>query len=208
MNTQAQFEADLLSAIGTPYVFGGDAPGGFDCSGLPYWASGNAIPRTSEAQFAGMRKIPAGQQQRDDLCFYNVNTDNQPQPAHVSVVWNPAGGSEAIIEAPRTGEDVKFSPQLAYPIMGYARISFAGGNVPPGPSPSEPEIKLGSTGSFVRLAQTIMVNHAAQHIAEDGVFGPNTAAAVANVQKLFKLRVDGDCGPATWAVLNYLNTLK
>lgn len=48
--------AAATSQIGTPYVWGGSAPGGFDCSGLTSWAyrqAGVEIPRTAEAQTVG-----------------------------------------------------------------------------------------------------------------------------------------------------------
>ena len=43
-----------LSQLGTPYVWAGAAPGGFDCSGLVMWAFGQvgvALPHSSYAQY-------------------------------------------------------------------------------------------------------------------------------------------------------------
>jgi cell wall-associated NlpC family hydrolase len=88
------------SQIGTPYVWGGSAPGGFDCSGLVMWSyaqAGIGLPRTSGAQFAATTHIPLADIQPGDLLFYGPSGSE-----HVSMYVG--GGS--MIEAPYTGASV------------------------------------------------------------------------------------------------------
>ena len=61
---------------------------------------------------------------------------------------------------------------------------------------------------FVRRVQALAnvigtVNSipAASNLAEDGVFGPTTTAAVKAVQAFFGITQDGIVGPQTWSVL-------
>lgn len=64
--------AAATSQIGTPYVWGGSAPGGFDCSGLTSWAyrqAGVEIPRTAEAQTVG-RQVSHGELLPGDLVLW------------------------------------------------------------------------------------------------------------------------------------------
>ncbi|WP_207516064.1 peptidoglycan hydrolase RipC [Mycolicibacter sinensis] len=64
-----------LTQVGTPYVWGGAGPGGFDCSGLVMWAfhqAGINLPHSSQAQANGGQPVALSDLQPGDvLTFYS-----------------------------------------------------------------------------------------------------------------------------------------
>ena len=64
-----------LTQIGSPYVWGGAAPGGFDCSGLVMWAfqqAGISLPHSSQAMAQGGQPVALSDLQPGDvLTFYS-----------------------------------------------------------------------------------------------------------------------------------------
>jgi cell wall-associated NlpC family hydrolase len=64
-----------LTQVGTPYVWGGAGPGGFDCSGLVMWAFNQAginLPHSSQAQANGGQPVALSDLQPGDvLTFYS-----------------------------------------------------------------------------------------------------------------------------------------
>jgi peptidoglycan DL-endopeptidase CwlO len=102
------------SQIGVPYQFATASPGvSFDCSGLTSWAwsqAGVSIPRTSQAQWAGLPHVSLDQIQPGDLIFYYSDVH------HVSIYV----GNGTVIHAPFTGSTVSLAP-LRGQIIGAAR---------------------------------------------------------------------------------------
>jgi cell wall-associated NlpC family hydrolase len=95
-------------AIGTPYVWGGAKPGGFDCSGLLQWAwgkSGVRIPRTTYDQWKAGSNIRRGQLKAGDAVFFKGSDSKNGQPGHVGMYI----GGGRFIEAPHTGSTVHIS---------------------------------------------------------------------------------------------------
>jgi cell wall-associated NlpC family hydrolase len=90
-----------LSQLGTPYVWGGAAPGGFDCSGLVMWAYsqvGVSLPHSSYAQYGYGVPVSRDQLQPGDLVFFDGL-------GHVGIY---VGGGQ-FVEAPHSGDVVKIS---------------------------------------------------------------------------------------------------
>jgi cell wall-associated NlpC family hydrolase len=64
-----------LTQVGSSYVWGGAAPGGFDCSGLVMWAfqqAGISLPHSSQALAHGGQPVAMSDLQPGDvLTFYS-----------------------------------------------------------------------------------------------------------------------------------------
>jgi peptidoglycan DL-endopeptidase CwlO len=109
--------------IGKPYVYGGEGPDSFDCSGLTmmaYRAAHITIPRLSDAQYWHGRRVPAGTEQPGDLVFFDYRTGHSG-PGHVGIVENPHTG--IMIVAPHTGALVRRQSYKNYPggPVGFTR---------------------------------------------------------------------------------------
>jgi cell wall-associated NlpC family hydrolase len=106
-----------LGELGTPYVWGGAAPGGFDCSGLVSWAYAQAghggLPHYTGSLWNAGTHVSVSELAPGDLVFFHG----------LSHVGMYIGGGN-FVHAPHTGDVVKISSLAGYSgYVGAVRIS-------------------------------------------------------------------------------------
>jgi cell wall-associated NlpC family hydrolase len=106
---QSRRAADIVrlarTELGTPYVYGGDSPRGFDCSGLVYYVfrhAGIDVPRSANAQLYASHRVDYRDLQPGDLVFFEITGDAQ---MHVGIFV----GHGEFIHAPETGQSVSYT---------------------------------------------------------------------------------------------------
>jgi len=114
--TGSQIVSEVKKFVGDPYVYGATGPNSFDCSGLVQYVFGQLgikAPRTSEDQWAWVKRIPRSQLGPGDLVFAQFPGDNA-SPGHVGIYTG--GGQVLSAEDPALG-------------VGYATLSSWSGNI-------------------------------------------------------------------------------
>jgi cell wall-associated NlpC family hydrolase len=94
--------------LGTPYVWGGESPKGFDCSGLLQYVWGQQgvqIPRTSQEQWQHGQGVNSSQLRPGDAVFFVGSDGTKSAPGHVGMYI----GNGKYVEAPHTGDVVKIA---------------------------------------------------------------------------------------------------
>ncbi|MBM3271534.1 MAG: C40 family peptidase, partial [Candidatus Sericytochromatia bacterium] len=97
---------DVLTWLGTPYVFGGNGRNGVDCSGLVqqvYKKLGVNLPRTAAEQATAGQEVPKDQLQPGDLVYFKGTY--KPGVSHIGIYL----GDGKFAHAPKTGDVVKVS---------------------------------------------------------------------------------------------------
>jgi len=118
--------AEVNKFLGDSYVYGGDTPSGFDCSGLVLYVlttlGVKGVPRTSEEQYAWSTRINASDLAPGDLVFAQFPGDNA-SPGHVGIYVG--NGNVISAEDPASGVGVSSLSSWGSAIVGYGRVPNA-----------------------------------------------------------------------------------
>jgi NlpC/P60 family protein len=122
-----QAVALAYSFLGVPYVWGGETPNGFDCSGLTMYVYGQLgikLGHYTGFQYYQGRRVPRDQLQPGDLVFFHASAGGVPQHEGMYV------GNGSFIHAPQSGDVVKvsslFETRYALSFVGAVRPYAAG----------------------------------------------------------------------------------
>jgi hypothetical protein len=112
------------SLVGTPYVWGGQSPQGFDCSGFTSYVflnQGKKIPRVSRDQYASSLKLEPAEACIGDLVFFG----QQGVVSHVGILVNEPGKPKRMIHSSSSigvmFQDIDNSKYYSSRVIGYGR---------------------------------------------------------------------------------------
>lgn len=115
--------------LGDKYVYGAEGPSTFDCSGLVQYVFGRfgvKLPRTSEQQWRAGKAVALKDLKPGDLVFSEMGSGG---PGHVGIFAGPhnfgdgRGVVPVVLEAPHTGDVVKYLPLTQFGAVGYRRVT-------------------------------------------------------------------------------------
>jgi peptidoglycan DL-endopeptidase CwlO len=125
----AEFLAAAESRVGMRYVWGGDGPTQFDCSGLVQWSlaqAGVVMPRVAADQARTGPLLPLSDLRPGDLLFYHTDPTAPAYISHVAIYI----GNDEMLQAPQPGMNVEivradFGAGFAGAVRIYPKIAAA-----------------------------------------------------------------------------------
>lgn len=220
--SEAAWEAAKL-CVGWPYTFGargkkvekdGITVRTFDCRGFTYWillqifgwelmGTGCTSQWNDEKNWREKGTVEGGIPENTIVCLFYYKKNDKGQRTstleHTGFYYNG--------ETCECSKGVQYSKTLNKKWEVWGVPACVTGDVPapvpPAPGTDKPTLRRGSSGVYVTLMQTELIQHGypCGPTGADGQFGANTEKALKAFQAAVGLTVDGVCGPKTWAAL-------
>ncbi|MGC8470698.1 MAG: NlpC/P60 family protein [Acidimicrobiales bacterium] len=169
--------------LGVPYVWGGESPSGFDCSGLVqyvYSQLGVSLPRTTYTQVkVGTPVASLTRARPGDLVFFAGSDGTTTEPGHVGIYL----GNGKMIDAPYTGTVVQVQTvSTAGAVVAIRRVLPTTAPMTPGTMGAQAPATPASAGPVA-----VPANMAALFVAAGAKYGisPTLLAAVARQESGF-----------------------
>ena len=105
-NLQEQITSYALSLLGTPYIYAGMSPSGFDCSGFityVYDRHGIKLPHSSAMQANEGIQVAKHEARTGDLVIFTGTNPNVREPGHVGIVLSSPGDTIEFVHSSSNG---------------------------------------------------------------------------------------------------------
>ncbi len=196
---KAKMLAFAKDAIGTPYVWGGAGPGGFDCSGLVSWAFANglnvSIPHSTYAQ-VGMGAAVGSDTLKGatpgDVIFTQYGEGGKAGPGHEGIY---IGGGQ-VLSAPHTGANVGISSLAGFTSGGHYTVRDLAGKTAPStiPLPTTTTVPLPTVAlpgdvaaAAAAAAKASKTKTGAASLLHGALFGSGPNGAAGQLSQIFGL---------------------
>ncbi|WP_299821446.1 C40 family peptidase [uncultured Pontibacter sp.] len=101
-----QIVSNALSLIGSPYVYAGTSPNGFDCSGFityVYDQAGINLPHSSAMQANEGAYVAKEEARTGDLVIFTGTDADKREPGHVGIVLSSPGDTIEFVHSSSNG---------------------------------------------------------------------------------------------------------
>ena len=134
--------------LGTPYVWGGTTPSGFDCSGYTQYvykqSLNKSLNRTAQAQYDSTAKVSNSDVQKGDLVYFGYNTNNI---SHVGIYV----GNGQMIDAQNNGVIIEQVNAPWWNKVGYSRPANLSENSETPETPENRGVKYSNVSMKMRV---------------------------------------------------------
>jgi hypothetical protein len=187
----------------------------YDCRGFTYWilkqvygwelkGAGATSQWNTASNWREKGNVSDGIPADTIVCLFYESKTEPSKMAHTGLCFNN--------QTVECSAGVQYNSKVNKKWTRWAVPACVSGDIPTPvpPTPTKPTLRKGSTGSYVTLCQTMLIQrgYSCGSKGADGKFGDATLKAVKEFQADNGLKADGIVGEKTWAALESTEPTK